>query len=138
MSRDLTNARELYEETQGKQREAELSLGLTSGARGEQLVLAQAPFVPQSAAWPPRAAILVLGIILATGFGIGIATLREMAGGAVRGSRDVFDICATPPIALIPVMRNRNRRVKRRAYAVSFLVSIGAIASLAYMGAQAL
>ena len=74
MSRDLTNALKLFEETQEKQREAELSLGLTKGSRGEQLVLASAPIVPKSASWPPRAAILILGIILTMGLGIGVAT----------------------------------------------------------------
>ncbi len=136
--RDLTNARKLFEETQEKQREAELSLGLTRGAKGEQLILAQAPFVPQSPAWPPRAAIIVLGCVLAVIFGVGIATLRELSSGTVRGGRDALELSGTPPIAFIPLMLSRTSRVKRHAYAVGFLAIVVGIGSLTYMGAQVL
>ena len=90
--RDLENARNLYEETQEQQRNAELALALARGSQGEQLVLAQAPEYPQSPSWPPRAAIIVLGVILAAGAGVGIATLRETSSGTVRSSRDVFEL----------------------------------------------
>jgi len=138
LERDLANVRKLYDATQEQQREAELSLALTAGARGDQLTMAQTAYVPDSPAWPPRAAILVLGIILAMGCGIGIATLREITSGMVRGSSDIIDLCGAPPIALVPLIRNRSRRVKSRAYAAGFLASVGAIGSLAYFGAQVL
>lgn len=137
LSRDLSNARKLFDETQEKQREAELSLGLTKGARGEQLVLAQAPFVPGSAAWPPRAAILVLGVILAAGLGIGIGTLRELSSSSVRSSRDVFEICGMPPIALIPEIHNRAGRIRKRLHSTSFVAGVGVIGALAFFLAHA-
>jgi uncharacterized protein involved in exopolysaccharide biosynthesis len=136
--RDLENARNLYEETQEKQRNAELALALTRGSPGEQLVLAKAPGYPQSASWPPRAAIVVLGVILSISAGIGIATLREMSSGTVRSSRDVFELCGMPPIALIPVIYNRQGRGRQKFYAASFLVVVGIVGSLAFVGAKVL
>lgn len=134
--RDLDNARNLYNETQEKQREAELALALTRGSQGEQLILAQAPGVPSSPAWPPRAAIFILGIILAVGAGIGVATLRETSSGTVRGSRDVFELTGSPAIAIIPTIRNHSQKIKRRFYAVGFLASLSLVGSLAYLGAN--
>ena len=133
--RDLENARNLYEETQERQRNAELALALAQGSQGEQLVLAQAPNYPQSPSWPPRAAIIVLGLILAAGAGVGIATLRETSSGKVRNSREVFELCGTPPIALIPTMYNPEQRIKHKVYAISSLIGLGVVGSIAYLAA---
>jgi succinoglycan biosynthesis transport protein ExoP len=132
--RDLENARNLYEETQEQQRKAELALALARGSQGEQLVLAKAPGYPKSPSWPPRAAIVILGVILAIGAGIGIATLRATSSGTVNSSRDVFELCGMPPIALIPMIYNRQRRIRQKLYAVSFLVVVGIVGSLAFVG----
>jgi uncharacterized protein involved in exopolysaccharide biosynthesis len=131
--RDLENARNLYEETQERQRNAELALALARGSQGEQLVIAQAPGYPQSPSWPPRAAIIVLGVILAAGAGVGIATLRETSSGTVRNSRDVFELCGTPPIALVPMIYNSERRIKQKISAVSGLLGVGIIGSIAFV-----
>lgn len=136
--RDLENARNLYEETQEQQRKAELALGLARGSQGEQLVLAKAPGYPQSPSGPPRAAIIVLGVILAAGAGVGIATLRETSSGTVRSSRDVFELSGTPPIALIPTIYSRERRIKQKFYAVGGLIGAGVVGSIAYLAAAGL
>ena len=100
--------------------------------------MAKAPAVPKSAAWPPRTAILVLGVILSISLGIGVATLREISSGTVRGSRDVFELCGAPPIALIPIIQNGEDRMKRRVYALGFLAGVVAIGMLAFWGAHVL
>ena len=133
--RDLENARNLYEETQERQRNSELALALARGSQGEQLVLAQAPKFPQSPSWPPRTAIIVLGVILAVGAGVGIATLRETSSGTVRSSRDVSELCGMPPIALIPTIYNRESRIKQKVYAICSLIGVGVVGSIAYVAA---
>jgi uncharacterized protein involved in exopolysaccharide biosynthesis len=135
LERDLTNARALYEETQAKQRGAELALALQQGAQGEQLVLAQPPGVPDSPAWPPRAAIIVLGLIVAVGMGVGVATLRESTSAAVRSSRDATALCGAPPIALIPTMYNHATRTSHRLQLAGFAIGMVVIAMMAYAGA---
>lgn len=72
------------------------------------------------------------------GLGIGVAALREASGGTVRSSRDVFELCGTPPIALIPIIQNRDGRAKQRLYTLGLLVGVSAIGTLAFMGAQVL
>jgi len=133
--RDLANARQLYEETQEQQRQAELGLALQQSESSEQLVLVQAPGVPQSPAWPPRLPLILLGTILALGLGVGIATIREVTTSAVRGSRDTLEICGAPPIAIVPTMRNRATRVIRRIEASGFLAGVAATGALAYVAA---
>lgn len=133
--RDLENARNLYDETQEKQRDAELAFAMTRGSQGEQLVLAQAPNVPGAPSWPPRAAILILGVILAGGAGIGVATLRETSSGMVSSSRDVFELTGSPAIAMIPTIRNQRQAMRQRVYAAGFLLSLSVVGSLAYLGA---
>jgi capsular polysaccharide biosynthesis protein len=98
-------------------------------------VLAQAPDYPQSPSWPPKAAIIVLGIILAAGAGVGIATLRETSSGTVRNSREVFELCGTPPIALIPTIYNREDRIKQKFYTASGLIVVVVVGSIAYLAA---
>lgn len=136
LMRDLENARNLYEEIQEKQRAAEISLNLTRGSQGETLILAQLPAVPGAPNWPPRAAIIVLGFVLALGAGVGVATLRETSSGAIKGSRDVFDLCGAPPIALIPTIHNRSSRVRQRMIAAGFTSMLVIVACLAFLGAN--
>jgi len=135
-SRDLDNARQLYVETQAKQRQAELSLALERSSKGEQLILVQRPAAPSSPAWPPRIPIFILGVILALGFGIGVASIRELAGSTVRSSRDSLELCGAPPIALIPTIYNQAERLTRRIRATGFLVGILAIGTLSFVTAQ--
>ena len=136
LSRDLANAQELYEQTQERQRDAELSLALSQDGRQDQLVLAQSASVPAFPAWPPRAAIIVLGVILGSGLGIGVAMLREATNTTVRSSRDAFELCHVPPIALIPTMRNRKRRMMRQFQNAGFLASTVAVVTVAYAAAH--
>ena len=138
LERDLTNARALYEETQGRQREAELGLALQQGAQGEQLVLAQAPGVPGAPSWPPRLAIIVLGIVLSAGIGAGVAALREMTSTTVRGFKDAFALCGTPPIVLVPTMYNPGARAMQRMQMAGFAIGVFGIGAVAYVGALGL
>jgi len=138
LSRDLDNVRLLYEETQEKQRAAELALALQQSETGEQLVLVQAPSVPQSPSWPPRLPIMMLGGILSLGLGVGVGTIRETTSSTVRGSRQVLELCGAPPIALIPTIRNRANRIRKRLEMTGFATGICVIGLLAYLGAQTL
>lgn len=138
LSRDLANARQLYEETKEKQRKAELSLALAEGSSKEQLELAQPPQYPDRPAWPPRAAIVLLGLILATGFGVAAATIREITSVTVRSSRDAQQLSGVPPLALIPIIRNRADRVASRMQNAGFATVVVVIGVLAFVGAQSL
>jgi len=138
LSRDLENVQKLYEETQEKQRQAELSLALEQSESGERLVLAQRPSVPTAPAWPPRVPIFILGFILAISMGVGIATMREVTSTTVRSSRDALELCGMPPIALIPPIYNSARRVAKGFKDTAFLVCTLAIGLIAYTGATVL
>jgi uncharacterized protein involved in exopolysaccharide biosynthesis len=135
LMRDLENARELFEETQEKQREAAYSMALTTGSQQEQLTLVQSPQLPDAPSWPPRAAILILGTILSVGAGIAVATLREIGSSLVRDSRDVIEICGAPPITFIPTLHNRKSRAMQKVYIAGYLAGIGVIVIFAYLGA---
>lgn len=136
LSRDLTNARELYDQTQEKQRDAELSLALSQNGSRNELILARAAFLPKEPSWPPRAAIVLLGIVVALGMSAGIAALRETTDMTVRSSREAFDLCHVPPIALIPEIRNRADRVMGRLRDGGILASICLVGAIAFAGAH--
>jgi uncharacterized protein involved in exopolysaccharide biosynthesis len=133
LNRDLANVRQLYEETQQELRAAELAFAAVQGATGEQLTIARPPGRPSAPRWPPRAAIIVIGLILATGMGIGVATLREISSGTVRSSADVFELCGGPPISLIPALYNRRRRWTRRLFRAVFAAGVVVIGAVSYV-----
>ena len=133
LMRDLSNVRKLYEETEAKLREAEMALALERTKKGERLILAQTPLVPSAPSWPPRLPILALGIILASGFAIGVAAVREMLNSTVRGARDVSDLFGAPPIAMIPTMLNKGGRMRRRVHTFGFLMCVVAVGYLSFL-----
>lgn len=138
LQRDLENAKQMYEETQAKQREAELALALESGTQGQRLRLAGAASLPVAPAWPPRAALIILGVLLGASAALGLAAVQELLSSTVRGSKDARRLTGAPPIAMIPRLSNRADRLRKRLHAAGFAVAIVALVAMSYQGAQGL
>lgn len=119
--RDLDNEQLKYREVRQKQMEAQLARNLEEGRKGERFTLIEPPLAPDEPASPNRKLLLVLGIILALAMAGGIAALLEAVDSSIRGRRDLANLLAVPPLAVIPWIENAAAaaaRVRRRRYAL--------------------
>src|SRR6187399_797954 len=110
-TRDLTIAREKYEQLLNRQMDAEVSEAAIVGGRVDEFRLVQAPMLPGVPAKPERLAILLIGLVAAVVLGLTVTVAAEAMDPKVRGARDIRDLLNVSPLVAIPSIRNsRSRR----------------------------
>jgi uncharacterized protein involved in exopolysaccharide biosynthesis len=110
-TRDLTIAREKYEQLLNRQMDAEVSEAAIVGGRVDEFRLVQAPMLPGEPAKPQRLAILLIGLVAAVVLGLTVTVAAEALDPKVRGARDIRDLLSVSPLVAIPSIRNsRSRR----------------------------
>jgi len=110
-TRDLTIAREKYEQLLNRQMDAEVSEAAIVGGRVDEFRLVQAPMLPGEPAKPERLAILLVGLVAAVVLSLTITVAIEALDPKVRGARDIRDLLNVSPLVAIPDIRNsRSRR----------------------------
>lgn len=133
LTRDYENALANYQEVLAKKQEAEIARSLETEKKGERFTLIEPPITPEEPDRPNRAAIVLLGMLLATGGGVGAGVMAESLDERLYGRSGVARVVGIPPLAVIPVLENqasRHRRMRRRAVivlgglAVLFLVAL--------------
>jgi polysaccharide biosynthesis transport protein len=111
LTRDLTIAREKYEQLLNRQMDAEVSESAIVGGRADEFRLIQAPMLPGGPSKPQRLAILLIGLVAAVVLALTVTVAAEALDPKVRGARDVRDLLSVSPLVAIPTIRNsRSRR----------------------------
>jgi uncharacterized protein involved in exopolysaccharide biosynthesis len=110
-TRDLTIAREKYEQLLNRQMDAEVSEAAIVGGRADEFRLIQAPMLPSVPGKPQRLAILLIGLVGAVVLALTVTVAAEALDPKVRGARDVRELLSVSPLVAIPTIRNsRSRR----------------------------
>jgi uncharacterized protein involved in exopolysaccharide biosynthesis len=111
MTRDLTVAREKYEQLLNRQMDAEVSEAAIVGGRADEFRLVQSPMLPGMPSKPKRLAILLIGLVAAVVLALTATVAAEALDPKVRGARDVRELLSISPLVAIPTIRNsRSRR----------------------------
>ncbi len=110
-TRDLTIAREKYEQLLNRQMDAEVSESAIVGGRADEFRLVQAPMLPSVPGKPQRLAILLIGLVASVVLALTATVAAEALDPKVRGARDVRELLLVSPLVAIPTIRNsRSRR----------------------------
>jgi polysaccharide biosynthesis transport protein len=110
-TRDLSIAREKYEQLLSRQMDADVSESAIVGGRADEFRLIQAPSLPTLPGKPQRLAILLIGLVASVILGLTVTVAAEALDPKVRGARDIRDLLAVSPLVAIPTIRNsRSRR----------------------------
>jgi polysaccharide biosynthesis transport protein len=111
LTRDLTIAREKYEQLLNRQMDAEVGEAAITRGGADEFRLIQSPMLPGSPGKPQRLAILMIGLVAAVALALTITVLAEALDPKVRGARDVRELLSVSPLVAIPTIRNsRSRR----------------------------
>ena len=111
-TRDLSIAREKYEQLLNRQMDAEVSEQAIVGGGADEFRLIQAPMTPVIPAKPQRLAILLIGLVAAVILALSATIAAEALDPKVRGARDVRDLLAVSPLVAIPTIRNSRSKRK--------------------------
>jgi succinoglycan biosynthesis transport protein ExoP len=119
-TRDLTIAREKYEQLLNRQMDAEVSESAIVGGRVDEFRLIQSPMLPAIPGKPQRLAILLIGLVAAVVLALTATVGAEALDPKVRGARDVRDLLGVSPLVAVPTIRNsRSRRRNAWRFAVA-------------------
>src|SRR4051812_9483967 len=125
-TRDLTIAREKYEQLLNRQMDAEVSQAAIVGGRSDEFRLIQAPMLPSVPAKPQRLAILLIGLVGSVVLALTATVAAEALDPKVRGARDVRDLLGVSPLVAIPTIRNSRSR-RRGAWRLAAATASGVI-----------
>ena len=118
IKRDYDNAVKKYQEIKEKQLQAQISEQLERESKGERFSLLEPANLPATPVRPNRLGILLLGSIIAIAFGIGYAAIAEFMDRSVRGVNGVNHIAKTPPLAVIPYIKNSHDIKRKRGQTI--------------------
>ena len=113
IQRNLADAQTQRDELVAKQLTAELGESLEKDAKAERLSLLEPPSLPTSPHWPNRRMFLMLGLVLATGGGLGAVTLRHLLDGHVWTAKEITALLGVAPLVVVPHVATRRERAGR-------------------------
>jgi uncharacterized protein involved in exopolysaccharide biosynthesis len=125
-TRDLTIAREKYEQLLNRQMDAEVSESAIVGGRVDEFRLIQSPMLPAIPSKPQRLAILLIGLVAAVVLALTATVGAEALDPKVRGARDVRELLGVSPLVAIPTIRNSRSR-RRNAWRFAAASASGVI-----------
>jgi polysaccharide chain length determinant protein (PEP-CTERM system associated) len=113
LERDYANAQAEYRETMKRLASAREAKGLEESRMGEKFTLVDPPITPEKPDRPNRLAILLIGLVLATGAGVGFGSMAEFMDRSVRGADELAQVAGHPVLAVIPYLETPEDRAKK-------------------------
>jgi len=114
LMRDYANAQEIYKETQNRLMAASEAIGLEKSQMAERFILVDPPAKPDEPCKPNRAAILLMGLVLAVGAGIGFGIFVEHMDQSVHGADELAKVAGEKVLAVIPYLKTSKEHYGKR------------------------
>ena len=125
LTRDYENARIRYQETLHKLMEAETAEGLERSQKGQKFTIVDPAIYPEKPFKPNRAAIIMIGFILAMGGGVGVVSFKEFSDQSVWSETVLRQITDKPILATIPFILTDSDRLKQRRKIIITVIALG-------------
>lgn len=113
LQRDYLSLQQSYQETTSRLQDALEAMELEEGQMAEKLIVIEPPQIPEMPVKPNRRAILMLGVVFASGIGVGSTAMAEYFDASVRDTRNLARISGSSVLGSIPYLRTRRDKVKK-------------------------
>lgn len=114
LQREHQTATLAFDELRQRLAQAQQIESFESGERGARLTLVREARAPEAPTGPPRIAITILGLFVATSLAGGAAFVSEITDSRIRGSKDIQVVLNTHAIATVPIVQNSLYRAQKR------------------------
>jgi len=132
LTRDYSITKRKYDEIMNKLMTANVAKVLEEGRHGQRFEIKSHAYLPTQPYKPNRIAIILLGFVLGSGFGFGIAAVREFFDHSIKNDKELSELVSIPVLTVISNVQTRQERIKGMlrglawAFAVFAVVLIGA------------
>ncbi|RLB65883.1 MAG: lipopolysaccharide biosynthesis protein [Deltaproteobacteria bacterium] len=119
-----------YQEIMNKLMEAKVSQGMEESQQAERFTIIDPALTPERPAKPNRLAIVLIGFVLALGFGVGLAAIRENLNTTVKNPAELSRSTGLPVLANVPLLETEEdiqRQKRRKIMMVGIILVIIAI-----------
>jgi len=130
LSTDYETQRTRLSQLQQKYQVAKIAEGMEEGQLAEKFTMIEPPHLPEAPYKPNRPAIILISLVLGSGFGIGLGSLKEFGDHSIRTPEEVERITGTTVLTIIPNILSPGDRRKTRLKAVSALIIILGVPAL--------
>ena len=128
MTLDYENAKKKYNEVSNKLHTARISQEMDVSEQGERFRIEYAANLPDRPSKPNRLIIILMGLVLGTGFGVVLAALTEGLDSSLKASTEMESVLGVPVLATISLydspLQKRVRLLRRAVVASSIIVFI--------------
>lgn len=130
LQRKYHTAQARYKETMTKLSAAREAVELEEDQMAERLRVIEPPAIPESPSKPNRMAIVLLGFVLASGFGVGSASLSEFMDQSVRRADTLSALSNKPVLGVVPFLATSRDKLWKWSKRILLLMGIAAIIGL--------
>ena len=119
-----------YQEIMNKLMEAKVSQGMEESQQAERFTIIDPALTPERPAKPNRLAIVLIGFVLALGFGVGLAAIRENLNTTVKNTAELSRSTGLPVLANVPLLETEEdlqRQKRRKIMMVGIILAIIAV-----------
>ena len=133
LTRDYNTKKAKYDEVMKNLMAANVAKGVEEGQHGQRFEIKNYAYLPGKPYKPNRLAIILLGFVLASGLGIGLASLQEFFDNSIKTEKELNKLFGLPVLSVISKVETRKEKIKRIyrsliwTSAVFVFVLIGAI-----------
>lgn len=113
LRRNYKNLQAQYDQTMSRLMEAREAKGLEKKGLAERLTLVNSPATPEEPFKPNRMALMLIGAVLAVGFGVGTGSLAEYMDKSVHNADELSGISYYPILSAVPYLTNSIDRKKK-------------------------
>jgi len=124
LQRKLATATSSYQNARDRLFAAQMGQAMETQSKGERFSLVEPPDQPLLPSSPNRPVLLVLLVLLTLAAGFGFPQVAESMDSSINSARAVERVQGTPPIAEIPLIRNRVDVTHRRNLRLGMLVVV--------------
>lgn len=119
LTRDYETAKGRYKEMMNQYMNARVAQVMEDQQKGERFTLKDRAYLPETPHKPNRSAIMILGFILASGAGFGLAAAREFMDRSIKSADELTALAGVPVLTVVSRMETPEDR--RRKYLKRFL-----------------
>ncbi|MBI4775009.1 MAG: hypothetical protein HY788_12660 [Deltaproteobacteria bacterium] len=124
LTTDYETVRTRLSQLEQKYQVAKIAEGMEEGQLAEKFTMIEPPYLPEEPYKPNRPAILLISLVLGSGFGIGMGSIKEFSDHAIRTPEEVERITGTTVLTIIPNILSPGDKRRRRLKAVSAVILI--------------
>jgi polysaccharide biosynthesis transport protein len=113
LTRDYNTTKRKYDEVMNNLMAANVAKGVEEGQHGQRFKIKNYAYLPEKPYKPNRLAIILLGFVLASGLGLGLAALQESLDTSIKTEKELNKLVGIPVLTVISKVETQKEKTRR-------------------------